>query len=32
MGRYIQNPLAETLNLWSNELKENILLKINYHP
>ena len=31
-ARFIQNPLAETLNLWSDDIKENYLFHINYHP
>lgn len=31
-ARYMQSPLAETLNLWSENEEENALLKINFHP
>ena len=30
-ARYIQSPIAETLNLWSDNEQENALLKISYH-
>lgn len=31
-ARYLQSPLAETLNLWSENEEENALLKISFHP
>lgn len=32
MARYIQNPLAETLNLWDDDLDKNLLLFLSFHP
>ena len=32
MARYLQNPLAETLNLWNEELDKNFLLFISFQP
>ena len=32
MARYIQNPLEETLQLWSYKLEDNYLLYLNFHP
>jgi transcription elongation factor SPT6 len=32
LGRYVQDPLAETLNLWSHRPKENLVLKMALHP
>lgn len=29
--RIVQDPLVETLNLWSDRLKDNVLLDLNYH-
>ena len=31
LARLVQDPLAETLHLWSERLKENLLLYISYH-
>ena len=31
-GRFIQNPLAETTNLWSENEKKNALLSLNLNP
>jgi transcriptional accessory protein Tex/SPT6/NACalpha-BTF3-like transcription factor len=31
LGRLVQDPLAETLNLWAERIKENSLLYISYH-
>lgn len=30
-GRFIQNPIAETLNLWSENEKNNVLLQLSLH-
>lgn len=32
LGRYVQDPLAETLNLWSHKASENLVLKMSLHP
>lgn len=32
MARYLQNPLAETLNLWNDDLDKNYLLYLNFQP
>lgn len=32
LGRYVQDPLAETLNLWSHKPSENLVLKMSLHP
>lgn len=32
LGRYVQDPLSETLNLWSHRPKENLVLKMALHP
>ena len=31
LGRYVQDPLSETLNLWSHRPKENLVLKMALH-
>ena len=32
LGRYVQDPLSETLNLWSHKPSENLVLKMALHP
>ena len=31
MCRIVQDPLVETLNLWNERIKDNVLLSLNYH-
>jgi transcription elongation factor SPT6 len=31
MCRVVQDPLVETLNLWNERIKDNVLLSLNYH-
>ena len=31
-ARFILNPIAEVVNLWDDNIEENVLLSINFHP